>query len=188
MTESELKELYFKWLCSLVCYGASSRRGSTYRTLLRKLFRTSFYYKNSEDYNRYFDGTELRYRFGYENAYEEAMIATLLDSTDCSILEMMVALAVRCEEDIMSDSRYGNRTDIWFWSMVSSLGLMNETNDFYDDGRVNGILEDFLELRYDKTGRGGLFTVPGIGDLRNKDIWYQMNQFLHYVNGVNFEC
>lgn len=51
------------------------------------------------------------------------MIASYLDNRPCSVLEMIIALAIRLEEHIMDDPDIGNRTGQWFWDMIVSLGL-----------------------------------------------------------------
>lgn len=179
MSEYELTTEYFNWLCSLVRYDGDGRyRVIFYGALLHTLFTEPFDYQGVLDENRYEDGISMRYRFGSEKAYDEAMIATTIDTRDCSMLEMMVALARRCESDIMSDSKYGNRTGEWFWDMISSLGLDEMTDDSYDETYVLEVLFKFYTKRYSPDGRGGLFTVPDVGDLREKDIWWQLNQYL----------
>ena len=39
----------------------------------------------------------------------------------CSVLEMMVALAICCEETYMDNPNIGNRTGQWFWNMVKNI-------------------------------------------------------------------
>ena len=96
MTKSELNNRYFNWMCQLVSVQQYSQ-GRSYVRLLRFLYKTDFYYTIPMDGNREADGIDLRYRFGYENSYKESMITTHLDNRPCSVLEMMIALAIRCE-------------------------------------------------------------------------------------------
>ena len=107
----------------LVFDGRYSKRLS-YRKLLRELHRIEFTYSIPMDGNRAEDGVDLRYRFGYENGYSSSMISVYLDNRMCSVLEMMIALAIRCEEHIMDDPDIGNRTGQWFWNMIVNLGLV----------------------------------------------------------------
>ena len=97
---------YFEWICHLVCDEQFTKRLS-YTKLLLRLFETDFNYILPRDGNRYEDGIDLRYRFGYENGLEDQLIARDLDDKPCSVLEMMVALALRCER---SGNRRPNRT------------------------------------------------------------------------------
>ena len=114
MTKNELNDAYFNWMYQLVFDGRYSKRLS-YQKLLRELHRIEFTYSIPMDGNRAEDGVDLRYRFGYENGYSSSMISVYLDNRMCSVLEMMIALAIRCEEHIMDDPDIGNRTGQWFW-------------------------------------------------------------------------
>ena len=122
MTKNELNDAYFNWMYQLVFDGRYSKRLS-YQKLLRELHRIEFTYSIPMDGNRAEDGVDLRYRFGYENGYSSSMVSTYLDNRTCSVLEMMIALAIRCEEHIMDDPDIGNRTGQWFWNMIVNLLL-----------------------------------------------------------------
>lgn len=179
MTEHELTRRYFDWMYELV---ADDRYSKSYRTLFTRLNDTEFTYTIPMDGNRAEDGIDLRYRFGRENGYPDAMIASLLDVVPCSVLEMMLALSIRCEEHIMDDPEIGNRTGEWFWIMIVNLGLGSMDDTRYDEEYVDDILDRFLNREYDADGTGGLFPVrnPRYAqyDLRNVDIWYQLNWYL----------
>ncbi len=178
MTKNELNNRYFRWMCQLV----SDRRylrGRSYRRLLQFLHSVDFVYSIPMDGNREADGIDLRYRFGYENSYNDSYIALNLDDHPCSILEMMVALAIRCEENIMDDPDIGDRTGKWFWGMIENLGLTCMDDANYDQLYVSKVVEHFLNRDYKKNGRGGLFTVKHSGyDLRTVEIWCQMCWYL----------
>ena len=153
MTRDELNSEYFDWMCRLVLDPRYSRRVS-YRKLLRFLHSVDFTYTISMDGNREEDGVELRYRFGYDNSYESAMISAYLDARPCSVLEMMIALAIRCEEHIMDDPDIGNRTGQWFWNMIVSLGLNSMTDARFDEEYADEVIERFLNREYErKIGR-----------------------------------
>jgi hypothetical protein len=133
------------------------------------------------DGNRAEDGINLRYRFGREYSYPDAMIEAYLDIRPCSVLEMMTALAIRCEDHLMSDPDIGDRTGQWFWNMLVNLGLGPMDDAKFDRYQVDRILERFLERRYERNGKGGLFTVNNGFDMRGTEIWYQMNYYLREV-------
>ena len=61
MTEIELNNEYFEWMCQLVCNERYSRRLS-YQKLLRHLHNIDFQYMLPMDGNRAEDGIDLRYR------------------------------------------------------------------------------------------------------------------------------
>ena len=177
MTRYELNDAYFQWMYRLVC-----RKKASYRNLLKHLYKTDFYEIIPMDSNRAADGIDLRYRFGDECSYDMPMIASYLDDRPCSVLEMMIALAIRCEEHIMEDSDVGDRTSQWFWDMIASLGLRNMTDSRYNEDYVDEVLCTFLEREYERTGKGGLFTVSNCPtDLRSLEIWYQMCWYLDEI-------
>lgn len=178
MSSQKLNYLYFKWLCDFVCTDEYPRKES-HKKLLHHLHRSDFTYLHPMDANRAEDGISLRYRFGREKSYDDATIAGCLDNRDCSILEMMVALAVICENRIMADPQHGDRTGKWFWGMIDNLGLGRMSNSNYDPDFVDCVVECFLERKYSRDGEGGLFTVTSNQrDQRRVDIWYQMLGYL----------
>lgn len=92
---------------------------------------------------------------------------------------MMVALAVRLEEHIMTDDDYGDRTGVWFWEMVENLGLIEMTDTNCVEGYIRDVIQRFLNHDYSINGKGGLFTVKYCDqDLRYSEIWYQACWYL----------
>lgn len=167
--EKGINNEYFHWLCHFI------KPTQFYNKLLHVLHDIEFTYSLPMDGNRADDGINLRYRFGYENDYPEPLIANELDVRPCSVLEMMVALVVRLEEQIMVNPDIGDRTGYWFWHMISNLHISGFTDDNFDEQIVRGAIEIFLDRKYAKNGDGGLFTVNKRKcDMRNVEIWYQM--------------
>ena len=177
MNAHEIIGQYKVWLCSLVCYNSKRYDTHSYRKLFNRLFTTAFRYEIYTDGNRYSDGIDLRYRFGEENDIEAAAIACVLDNRDCSILEMMIALAARFESQIMYDEDYGDRTGDWFWAMIESLKLDSMNDAQYDETFVSSVLDIFLES-------GVLFDVPQAGMNPTCDIWWQLNRYAIGKEGV----
>ena len=175
MTHDIIANQYFNWMCGLVY----ERKKSSYKKLLNHLHNIDFTYILELDGNREEDGINLRYRFGYEFDYPRGMIAAYLDTHPCSVLEMMVALAHRCEEDIMDNPEYGDRTGKWFWDMIDSLGLSSMDDNHFDEAHADEVIYRFLHREYQPNGKGGLFTVNNCRrDMRALEIWYQMNWYL----------
>ena len=98
---------YFKWMCNLVC-GNRFSKDMSFDRLLRTLHDTDFTYIISRDSDRVRDGINLRYQFAHEH-YEIDEAESYIQGS-CSILEMMVALSLRCEKNIMDNPAYGDRT------------------------------------------------------------------------------
>lgn len=178
MTERELNNRYFEWMCQLV-YDEQYTRRLSYHKLLNHLHNIDFVYILPMDGNRADDGIDLRYRFGYENKYEGSMIASYLDNRPCSVLEMLIALAFRCEENIMRDPDIGDRTGQWFWNMIVSLGLGSMNDSRYDSEYTDEVIFRFMDRKYARNGEGGLFTIEHCKyDMRSVEIWWQMNWYL----------
>ena len=175
MITRDINQEYFQWLCMLI----NPEKASSYQKLLNYLYDTEFVYIMPMDGNRYDDGINLRYRFGYDNNIEDPVIASCLDNKSCSILEMMVALAVRVEESIMQNPDNGLFPDKWFWKMIDSLGFAGMTDGRFDNEFANSIIWRFLNREYDYDGKGGLVYLPHTRcDLRSVEIWYQMMWYL----------
>ena len=135
MIINKIQDEYFNWMFQLV------NAPDQYSYLLMHLDKIPFKYTLLRDGNREADGIDLRYRFGQECGYDNRLIASHLDVRPCTVLEMMTALALRCEEHIMNDPEIGDRTCVWFWKMIDSLGLHDETNDRFDEAHVDEIID-----------------------------------------------
>lgn len=173
----QVEDEYFEWLLSLIYYGLYPESVSYYRLLLY-LYSREFTYLIERDQNRAVDGVYLRYRFMQEKDISQNSVDEFLDYP-CSVLEMMTALALRCEETIMDDPQYGNRTKTWFWGMVVSLGLGDQYDENFDYDKVDKVITKFLERKYSANGKGGLFTTRHRNqDMRDVEIWYQLQYYL----------
>mgnify|MGYP007101905617 CR=1 FL=1 len=165
-----MEDAYFRWLIGLIGDEYIERN---YQKLLGKLYATDYLWELDYDKNRAVDGLFLRRIF----AQETGMYVP--DDGHCSVLEMMIALARKAEDDIMHNPDFGDRTGYWFWTMIRNLGL-----DIYDDGyffesEIDRILDVFIHHRYAMNGSGGAFPVrTKTRDLRKTDLWWQMNAYL----------
>lgn len=169
---------YFEWLWNFTkCRGHSQNR-----KIITLLHNIEFRYSIPMDANREEDGIDLRYRFitevGIPKNYQE--VCAYLDGP-CSVLEMMIALAIRCEESIMDDPDIGDRTSEWFWLMMKNLGLDYMNDREFDRDIAEEKISIFLDRRYKRNGEGGLFVVNGRRDLRKVEIWYQMCWYLDTI-------
>lgn len=182
MTTNDIFNEYFDWLYFLVCRDRYQRETS-HEELLRHLHRIPFTYLIQRDQNRAGDGINLRYRFGIAR-YSEDSLDVIMNTLDgpCSVLEMMIALAIRCEETIMDDPDVGDRTGQWFWGMIVNLGLGGMTDIHFDQDFVDSVILRFLNREYEPDGRGGLFTIRNCHrDLRDVEIWYQLCWYLDSI-------
>lgn len=166
---------YFEWLLRLSCKDRYSPSIS-YRKLLSYLHSTEFTYIIANDVNRAKDGINLRYRYGL--SIDDPDIADYIEGP-CSVLEMLLALAIRCEENIMDDPGVGDRTGQWFWGMLVNLGLGHMIDDVFDRRQAEDIITRFLNREYEPNGKGGLFTLRHCEyDLRTVEIWFQLCWYL----------
>lgn len=182
MSKMRIQNEYLNWMTDLIF----DRKHIDYSKLLEYLNGLEFQYILPMDGNRAEDGINLRYRFGYEHSYPDAMIASYLDDRPCSVLEMLIALSHRCEEQIMNDPEIGDRTSQWFWDMINSLGLDSMDNANFDDKYIDNVIFRFMDRKYEKNGKGGLFTIEDCRyDMRSVEIWYQMNWYIDkcYMKG-----
>ena len=166
-----MREEYFEWLVDLL---QDDYLRDNYQKLLWKLFTTEFTWIVDYDSNRAKDGIYLRYLFSRDIDEDFDM------DIGCTVLEMMVALSRRCEDDIMYDPDIGDRTGYWFWTMIQNLTLNIYDDYMYDERAVEYILEVVLERKYTRNGHGGLFPCDKNGtDFRKMDLWWQLNTYLN---------
>ena len=162
----DVREQYFNWMYDMVF----TKRAPSYVRLLSQ----EFTYNIRLDGNRADDGLYLRYRFKQENHLRAVDVDRCLTGK-CSVLEMMVALCLRIEEDIMDDPVKGNRIHKWFHVMLKSLGLLDMDDAYFDERYADKVITRFLNREYEPNGAGGLFRIKDCPyDLRSVEIWYQM--------------
>ena len=172
MNREDMKREYFEWLIHFI--GCKS-----HRELLYFLFSVDFTYSIPTDGNRYEDGVNLRYRFADDKGYHYRFVTPWIDDVPCSMLEMMVALALRIEEHITADPEIGDQTSRWFKAMLKSSGLYALKDEQYDEVEAKEIVKNILSRRYARNGDGGLFRLKHTRrDLRRAEIWYQAMWYL----------
>lgn len=149
-----------------------------------KLHSTPFNVYIVRDENRASDGRNLRGRFAFGTSYQDYSV---LDQKPCSMLEMMVALCERFDEDNVRTDESGNRMKLWFWEMLQNTGL-----DFFDDSMsywysdegvgtdeiMSEIIEKVNRREYSDDGSGGFFPLKEPkNDQRLVEIWLQMQAY-----------
>lgn len=178
-----VKVKYKHWLIDQV---DTNRKFSLvdYSELFDLMFDTDFLWFEDRgpdiamDKNRASDGLYLR------NVYDELTgsdISDVLADKEASILEVLVALAIRIEQDIMGEGEndYGN----WFLEMLSNLGLLKYSDGNFDESAVSAIFDRFMGRKYVGKGAGSLFPLKNYSvcngkNYRDLEIWSQMQYYL----------
>lgn len=168
-------DLYYEWLLE----GINDSKVDDHTKLLNYLYNTPFYVsRNVEmDNSRIRDGLDLRY------VYLDNKISSIPFNTrftlDVSILEVLIALALKCENQIMYDPDMGNRVPVWFWLFLDNLGLLYFTDSNWDEELVSRMIFMWMNREYDYTGQGGLFPLREPGeDQRYVHLWNQLNAYI----------
>ena len=184
MMRNELKTIikkeYFDWIYSI----GNNSSAISYHELFTFLHEIKFISVLKDDRNRAMDGENLRWRFAYLTGRDKVFddISECLKGR-CSVLEMMTALAIRCEEEIMDDPRKGNRTNQGLWLMLNNMGLGGMYDGHFDEDEVKKKVTIMMERSYSPDGRGGLFRIYNCpADLRDVDIWTQLCWFLDSIS------
>lgn len=185
--KTEINEEYRKWLIDFGNRWCRNLDGS-YIKLMSYLFSRMFTYTIFNDQNRASDGVEMRVRFIESDSRYDYRDFYLYLNAPCNVLEMMIALARRCEDHIMGDPDEGDNASIWFERMLINLHLDEMTDDIFDEEYVDQVITNLLNHNYERNGDGGLFSINDKGlDMRHAEIWYQMNWYLNeylYSNGM----
>lgn len=146
-----------------------------YSLLLNELHSIEFTYGMSMDQNRADDGVKLRWEF-----IDEKLIPDLFykENIPCSVLEMMIGLASRCDKEIMNNGVEHNVAK-WFWLMIENLDLMRCNDENFNTGYVHQQIGIWLNRTFKMNGKGSPFPLRGRGrDQRKVDIWLQMCGYL----------
>lgn len=177
MNPSQLTK-YLKRIIGLVYADKSNQGGRYYHELMYYLYSREFYWSEDipMDRNRALDGIALREKYGYPG--------DVMDEP-CSVLEMLIALACRIENQLMHNFDEGDRTAQWFWIMATNLGLNRLDDDNFDLDTADFFVDRFLNREYNYNGEGGgLFVVENPRqDMRDVEIWYQVNWYLTEMDG-----
>ena len=167
---------YFKYLINQIPYKAVNVED--YNSLLTFLFTHEFVWckQTDTDANRADDGIRLRLLYFQD---EKKISDKGCMRLPCNVLEMMVALSIRIDSDIMGEAGEKANAGKWFWEMIANLGLADMTNSMYDEGKVISIIETWLGRAYKRNGSGGAFPLKRTRvDQRKVPIWDQMGEYL----------
>ena len=183
--QNQIRDDYKNWLIGLTNSWCSSASGNSYLSLMEYLYSCPFTSVYANDCNRVQDGIDMRFRYiesldsgpdSFKYTYRDVFIYLV---HDCNMLEMMTALAQKCEDHIMGDPEIGDRSGEWFWGMIKNTHLDLLSDECFDILEAERIVNNIINHNYGRDGDGGLFSVrnPDI-DMRTAELWYQMNWYL----------
>lgn len=166
---------YRNWLVETV-------DGDDYRILFDVLYDVEFVWTIPDDAHRASSGRYLRERF-------ESVSGMECDPEwvewPCSLLEMLVALAMSMEGVLYDPDDASTTTEACFWEIIDNLGLSRFDDDFllsapqgaYD--MIEDICDTALGREYMPNGRGGFFPLAHPRqDQRSVSIWHQMQDYI----------
>jgi len=175
MNDRQAVQDYLLWLGGFVCPISVRER---YTSLLSALTERSFTAKVFHDDNRESDGQNLRFRFAELNGIHPDFWIGILPE-ECLVLEMLIALSIRMEDEFLHDPELGNRTSVWFWELLKNVGLDDQDDLNYDEDYVQMRINIIVDRTYDHNGVGGLFPLKyHRGDMRRTELWYQMGYYI----------
>lgn len=180
-----LREEYFQYLYKLV-----RPMPRTYYKLCKELHNKKYKWSIRNDDNRCNDGINLRDTFIQQSSLDETHLEVqALTKGDCTLFEMMVALAQRMDYELSDLIAPANRTNRYFFEMLKNLGLEEYTDgyligdrlDYASEAEIDEILEDLINRTYSYDGEGSLFPLKQRypKDMAKTEVWYQM---MLYIN------
>lgn len=162
---------YFDWLVYIIAPDHTQR--DDYIELLFALYSTEFFWVIPRDRNRAEDGLELRTKYEKETGEYVDIYGP------CNCLELFVALAIRCENELMYNYNLGDRTSKWFWIFLDNLGLLEYDSEAFDFDKVDDILYHFMNRDYGPHGEFCAFPCKkSVSVLKKTELSYQINYFI----------
>ena len=160
MIHNDVEDLYFKWLSTLVFPNEEIQRN--YIGLLNLLYEIRYVWDPNIplDENRYIDGINLRESFSYKSKIPSDIVQNSIQGP-CNILEMICALGIRIDNDIMATYYTGyDHGYFWIQKMLKNLNILQYDDLNFDEDAIRCKIDNFLHRRYSENGFGGLFYVP----------------------------
>lgn len=164
---------YFDWLVLIIA--PDYRQRAHHIKLLLALYSKEFHWVVKRDQNRALDGLDLRGMYERETGEGAGIFGP------CTCLELFVSMAIRCGNELMYDygPEEGDQTDRWFWMMINNLSLDYYDDAHFDPGRVNDILEHFMNRKYGRRLEYSPFPVSDyVADFDKMELAYQMNYYI----------
>ena len=192
----KVKDSYFNYLMCLIS-SDTINAAQDYYNLCLLFFETPFTILNPMDENREGDGSELRDHWLDNMKVNDRLkteYANDLLTTPISMLEVLVALCVRVEKQILADPNRPYMASVLFWDIIDNLvkygtfgSAYTKASDILTDEKWCSFVEDamkasikkVLQRTYHEDGRGGLFPLPDSKTNQRKlDMWGNCMQYV----------
>lgn len=185
---TDLTQEYYNWLIdgklhvSTIVFKKDEDK-EKFMDILHLLFVRDFEVILDMDTSRAKDGCHLRDIFMTEYLKNDMITphSNPWDEVKCSVLELMVALCIKMEEDFYSE--YSETHDVCqtlFIKMLQSLGIMTR-GGFQSKTVINTIISTFIYRQFQDNGNGSLFNLKDKAedeDWTHVPIWYQMMAYI----------
>lgn len=149
--------------------GLTNQEIRKYYNVAKTLTQIEFVWRHPMDENRAIDGLELRSDFEYETGDYLDKSSGLMGP--CTFFEMLAALAIRCENQLMRNLSEGDRTSKWFFEFLDNLDLLD---DRIREKDIINTVEDFMDGKID------MFPLKKRGIIqKNEQIWKQLSAYIN---------
>lgn len=149
--------------------GLTNQEIRKYYNVAKTLTQVEFVWRHPMDENRAIDGLELRSDFEYETGDYLDKSSGLMGP--CTFFEMLAALAIRCENQLMRNLSEGDRTSKWFFEFLDNLDLLD---DRIREKDIINTVEDFMDGKID------MFPLKKRGIIqKNEQIWKQLSAYIN---------
>lgn len=172
-----MEEMWAEYLeCLIARCGLAKYK--KYHKIFECLHEMEYTYVLDRDKNRESDGLGLRKDFindRHVKFYDEFI------NRRCSVMEMMVALAIRVDSHILCDPMSGEETPYkFFMEMIENLRLNQFSGSRFDDHGIHIYINKWLNRDFCKNGDGSPFPViHDKRDQRELEIWDQVNSYIN---------
>lgn len=180
MPDAQISAEYFDWLVSMIAIDPPEY--FCYNNLMNFLYQEDFTWTMHRDANRAQDGTDLRDLFSYETGIIDWHNAL---GGPCTVLEMLVGLAHRIDNEVMYDYELGDRTNVWFWEMIGNIDLDELDDNHFRQDKAEKLLNNWLYRQFDSNGNGSIFPLKSTqNDQRMTEIWLQAQEYFVEKYGI----
>lgn len=163
---------YFEWLKDIVSVDEMFDNRS-YMLLLKDLHSIDYISTYYLDDSRILDGIALRNQYAMDMCTDEPD-----QGRPCSVLEMLIALSIRIENDVTGFPTY-DHPERWFWEMLDNIDLTRCTDEYYSSDYVRQQVDNWMNRRYTAKGVGSIFPLQKyVADQRKKSTWDQAMLYL----------